>query len=81
MGYLGGFLVTLRQMGKKQRTTREYVKDEGGKANVVWKGGFYRGFPNNDPPAELNDEAATQAVTGVYRAGLDALVEKFGRVE
>ena len=31
MGYLGGFLVTLRQMGKKQRTTREYVKDEGGK--------------------------------------------------
>ena len=27
------------------------------------------------------DEAATQAVTGVYRAGLDALVEKFGRVE
>jgi NADH-quinone oxidoreductase subunit I len=31
MGYLGGFLVTLRQIGKKQRTTREYVKDEGGK--------------------------------------------------
>jgi len=31
MGYLGGFLVTLRQRGKKQRTTREYVKDEGGK--------------------------------------------------
>ncbi|HXH57640.1 NADH-quinone oxidoreductase subunit NuoI [Iamia sp.] len=31
MGYLGGFLVTLRQMGKRQRTTRPYVKDEGGK--------------------------------------------------
>ena len=31
MGYLGGFLVTLKQMGKRQRTTREYVKDEGGK--------------------------------------------------
>ena len=55
------------------------VNDEGGKAKVVWKGGFYRGFPNNDPPAELNDEAATAAVTGIYRAGLDALVEKFGR--
>ncbi|HYI61058.1 MAG TPA: NADH-quinone oxidoreductase subunit NuoI [Acidimicrobiales bacterium] len=31
MGYLGGFLVTLRQMGKRQRVTRPYVKDEGGK--------------------------------------------------
>jgi len=31
MGYLGGFLVTLRQRGKKQRTTRPYVKDEGHK--------------------------------------------------
>ena len=31
MGYLGGFLVTLRQMGKRQRVTRSYAKDEGGK--------------------------------------------------
>ena len=31
MGYLGGFLVTFRQRGRKQRTTREYAKDEGGK--------------------------------------------------
>jgi NADH-quinone oxidoreductase subunit I len=31
MGYLGGFLVSFRQQGKRQRTTREYVKDEGGK--------------------------------------------------
>ena len=31
MGYLGGFLVTFRQRGKKQRVTREYAKDEGGK--------------------------------------------------
>ncbi|QRZ13034.1 SRPBCC family protein [Paracoccus methylovorus] len=57
------------------------VKDEGGKALVHWKGGFYRGYPNNDPPAELSDEAATQAVTGVYQAGFDALVEKFGKAE
>lgn len=40
---------------------------------VEWRGAFYRGFPNNDPPEELNDEAAVTAVTGVYRAGLDAL--------
>ena len=31
MGYLGGFWVTLRQIGRKQRKTRPYVKDEGGK--------------------------------------------------
>lgn len=44
-----------------------------GKSRVVWKGAFYRGFPSNDPPPNLNDDAAIQAVTGVYRAGLDAL--------
>lgn len=57
------------------------VKDKDGKAEVIWKGGFYRGFPNNEPPAELNDEAAVAAVTGVYQAGLDALAERFGKVE
>lgn len=43
------------------------------KSMVEWKGAFYRGYPNNDPPPELNDEAAIKAVSGVYRAGLDAL--------
>ena len=57
------------------------VKDEGGKALVVWKGGFYRGFPNNEPPAGQDDEAAIKAVTGVYQAGLGALVEKFGKAD
>lgn len=57
------------------------VNDEGGKAKVVWKGGFYRGFPNNEPPPELNDEAATAAVTTIYQTGLDALAEKFGKAE
>lgn len=51
---------------------------DGGGALIEWRGAFYRGYPNNDPPAELNDEAAIAAVTGVYQAGLDALVEKFG---
>lgn len=49
------------------------VEDAGGKSAVEWKGAFYRGFLNNDPPPELNDEAALKAVTGVYRAGLEAL--------
>lgn len=40
---------------------------------VEWRGAFYRGYPNNDPPPELNEEAAIKAVTGVYRAGLENL--------
>ncbi|WP_299081615.1 SRPBCC family protein [uncultured Ruegeria sp.] len=51
---------------------------DGGGSIIEWRGAFYRGYPNNDPPAELNDEAAVAAVTGVYQAGLDALVERFG---
>lgn len=52
---------------------------EGGKSVVEWRGGFYRGYPNNDPPPELNDEAAERAINGVYESGLanlKALVEK-----
>jgi hypothetical protein len=45
----------------------------GGGSKVEWRGAFYRGYPNNDPPPELNDDAAMKAVSGVYRAGLDAL--------
>jgi hypothetical protein len=52
------------------------VKGDGGKSTVEWKGAFYRGFMNNDPPPELSDEAAVKAVKGVYRAGLDALKKK-----
>ena len=51
--------------------------DAGGSL-IEWRGAFYRGYPNNDPPPELNDEAAVAAVTGVYQAGLDALAERFG---
>jgi hypothetical protein len=52
------------------------VKGEGAKSTVEWKGAFYRGFMNNDPPPELSDEAAVKAVKGVYRGGLDALKAK-----
>ena len=41
-----------------------------GGSEVTWKGAFYRGYPNNDPPLELNDQAAIDAVTGGYKAGL-----------
>lgn len=51
---------------------------DGGGSLVEWRGAFYRGYPNNDPPENLNDEAAIAAVTSVYQAGLDLLVERFG---
>lgn len=49
------------------------VKADGDKSIVTWKGAFYRGYPNNDPPEDLNDEAAVAAVTAVYQAGLSNL--------
>lgn len=52
------------------------IKGEGDKSTVQWKGAFYRGYVNNDPPPELNDEAAVKAITGVYQSGLAALKKK-----
>ncbi|MFZ3179996.1 MAG: SRPBCC family protein [Methylocystis silviterrae] len=49
---------------------------EGGKTQVEWKARFYRGYPNNDPPPELNDDVAIAAVTGLQRAYLAALKTK-----
>ena len=46
------------------------VKPEGSGSVVEWRGAFYRGFPNNDPPPDQNDEAAVAAITGVYKSGL-----------
>jgi len=52
------------------------VTANGDKSTVEWRGAFYRGYVNNDPPPELSDEAAVNAVTGIYKAGLDALKKK-----
>jgi carbon monoxide dehydrogenase subunit G len=49
------------------------VSADGAKSTVEWRGAFYRGFPNNDPPPDQNDEAALKAVTGVYTSGLQHL--------
>ncbi len=46
------------------------VSGEGNQSVVEWRGAFYRGYPNNDPPADQNDDAAVNAVTGVYKSGL-----------
>jgi len=45
-------------------------------SSITWWGAFYRGFPNNDPPADLSDEAAVKAVTDLYNLGLGALKTK-----
>lgn len=50
---------------------------EGGKGSTVtWKGAFYRGFMNNDPPPDQSDEAAMAAVQKIYKAGLENLKKK-----
>ena len=51
-------------------TSTIQVTADGAKAVVEWRGAFYRGSPNNDPPPDQNDEAAVKAVTGVYQSGL-----------
>jgi hypothetical protein len=52
------------------------VADTGGKSKVEWKGAFYRGYMNNDPPPELSDAAATKAVIAFQKQGLEALKAK-----
>jgi hypothetical protein len=46
------------------------IKPDNGGSLVTWKGAFYRGYPNNNPPPELSDQASKDAVTGVYEGGL-----------
>jgi hypothetical protein len=43
------------------------------KAKVEWRAAFYRGYMNNDPPPELNDEASEKAVRAWVRASLENL--------
>jgi carbon monoxide dehydrogenase subunit G len=52
------------------------VSAEGSQSVVEWRGAFYRGYPNNDPPPEQNDEAAVKAIVGVYKGGLDNLKKR-----
>lgn len=52
------------------------VTDAGGKSTVEWKGAFYRGYMNNDPPPELSDNAAVKAIAAFQKEGLEALKAK-----
>lgn len=53
------------------------VKEKGSKAQVTWVATYYRAYVNNNPPAELNEEAADKAVTKVLTDGLTSLAQKF----
>lgn len=42
-------------------------------SEVEWIGRFYRGDTSNDPPDNLNDDAATKAMSDFFLAGLNKL--------
>lgn len=52
------------------------VVDKGGKAEVEWVATYYRAYVNNNPPTELNEEAADKAVSDVLTKGLNSLAHK-----
>ncbi|MGR9012355.1 MAG: SRPBCC family protein [Gammaproteobacteria bacterium] len=46
------------------------LTEKGGKTEVVWKAGYYRAYMNNNPPEEMNEDAANTAVKAVLETGL-----------
>ena len=59
----------------------EVSDNPAGGSTIEWRAAFYRGYPLNDPPPEMNDAASVKAVPGVLRAGLDnikAIAERAG---
>lgn len=55
------------------------VTSNGNTSTVSWKAAYYRAYTNNNPPEEMNEEAANKAVTACLKTGLDnlkALAEK-----
>lgn len=49
------------------------VEAKDGGSLVSWKAAYYRGYMNNNPPEELNEDAANTAVASVLKAGLENL--------
>ena len=61
----------------KNYSAKISVKGKGGSSEVSWVATYYRGYLNNNPPAELNEEAADNAVRNVLTSGLGNLLRKF----
>ena len=53
------------------------VKKKGNASVVTWIATYYRGYMNNNPPVELNEETADEQVTAVLKEGLTSLLNKF----
>ncbi|TAL51061.1 MAG: SRPBCC family protein [Methylovulum sp.] len=49
------------------------VEAKGAATVVSWKAGYYRAYMNNNPPEEMNEEAANSAVTAILKSGLENL--------
>ncbi len=46
------------------------LTSKGSSTEVAWKAGYYRAYMNNNPPEEMNEEAANTAVKAVLETGL-----------
>jgi hypothetical protein len=57
-------------------TVLTVTAEAGGKSTVEWRAAAYRGYQNNDPPADLNDDAAVAAMTAYLKDGLAGLKKK-----
>jgi Polyketide cyclase / dehydrase and lipid transport len=44
--------------------------DKKGGSEVIWQAAFYRGYMNNNPPPELTEEVAVEAISGIFKKGL-----------
>lgn len=54
------------------------VTPSGEGSEVQWEGRFYRADTGNEPPENLNDEAAIKAMTEFFQTGLEGLKDKLG---
>lgn len=46
------------------------LTEKAGSTQVTWKAAYYRAYMNNNPPEEMNDDAANNAVKAVLETGL-----------
>ncbi len=46
------------------------VEAKGDTSVVNWTAGYYRAYTNNNPPAEMNEEAANREVNAILKRGL-----------
>lgn len=49
------------------------VKADGDNSKVMWKAAYYRGYMNNNPPDDLNEDAARNSIKAFFSEGLENL--------